>query len=58
MPMVYLTRRKSGARRFVRECQELLASLKDDIGMSMYMKIVGSGDRQKLDAALRFVANR
>ena len=31
--------------------------LKGNIGIDMYMKIVGSGDEQKLAATERFVAN-
>lgn len=52
-----LTRRKTNGRRFVRECRKALDSLKADVGIDMYMKIVGSGDRQKLDAALSFISN-
>jgi len=54
----YLTQRKTPARKFVRECREVLDKLERDVGVDMYMKIVGSGDRQKLDAALRFVSSR
>jgi len=58
MLLSYLTQRKTPARKFVRECREVLDKLERDVGVDMYMKIVGSGDRQKLDAALRFVSSR
>lgn len=58
MLLFWLTRRKGDARRFVRECRRALDGLRADVGIDMYMKIVGSGDRQKLDAALAFVSAR
>lgn len=56
MLIALITRRKTDARRFVKECRDALAALQEGVGIDMYMKIAGSGDRQKLDAALGFVA--
>ena len=58
MLVAMLTRRKTDARRFVREGRRELDTLKAIVGIDMYMKIVGSGDRQKLDAAMRFISGR
>lgn len=58
MLVAYLTRLKSDAKRFVKECGNALDTLKDDIGIDMHMKAVGSGDRQKLTAALQFASSR
>lgn len=54
---VYLTGRKADPSRFLAECCAALDGLRADIGIDVYMKIVGSGDRQKLDATAKFVAS-
>ena len=45
--LTLLTRQKKRSRDFLRKCLRELEKLEDAVGVDTYMKIVGSGDRQK-----------
>lgn len=53
-----VSQRTTPARSFLRDCRNLLRDLQEEIGTDRYIRIVGTGDRQKLVATERYLMSR
>lgn len=53
--LTLLTHRKTRPREFLQRSAKALTALKTNVGINTYMKIVGSGDKQKLNLVQNFI---
>lgn len=53
--LTLLTHRKTQSKDFLKKCIKMLGRLEAAVGVDTYMKIIGSGDRQKIEFAKKFI---